>query len=155
MDIISALFTENINLRQVPGPSTRIDLSGIMFSLAAPSEPPVTIGPHLVVIVRCRENEPGDGILEVGFKDEKGEDAAAAVRDVLRPGTLLGCAAGTVVGGDREVEDEPAVSLWAGDTGPVAPFHLTSIGTPDGDALVGWPAELPLGASALLLLADP
>src|SRR5258708_4029012 len=79
MDIISALFTENINLRQVPGPSTRIDLSGIMFSLAAPSEPPVTIGPHLVVIVRCRENEPGDGILEVVFKDEKGEEVARNV----------------------------------------------------------------------------
>src|SRR5207249_8813293 len=73
----------------------------------------------------------------------------------LRPSTLLGCAAGTVVGRDREVEDEPAVSLWAGDTGLVAPFHLTSIGTPDGDALVGWPPALPEGATALLLLADP
>jgi small ligand-binding sensory domain FIST len=83
------------------------------------------------------------------------EDAAAAVRDVLRPRTLLGCAAGTVVGGDREVEDEPAVSLWVGDTGRVEPFHLTSIGTPDGDALVGWPEVVPEGASALLLLADP
>ncbi len=43
MDIVSALFVENINLRQVPGPSTRIDLSGIMFSLPAPEPPPVTI----------------------------------------------------------------------------------------------------------------
>jgi small ligand-binding sensory domain FIST len=83
------------------------------------------------------------------------EDAAAAVRDVLRPRTLLGCAAGTVVGGDREVEDEPAVSLWVGDTGRVEPFHLTTVSTPDGDALVGWPEAVPEGASALLLLADP
>ena len=59
MDIVSALFVENINLRQVPGPSTRIDLSGVMFSLPAPEPPPVTIGPHLVVLIRCRENEPG------------------------------------------------------------------------------------------------
>jgi len=79
MEIVAALFIENINLRQVPGPYTRIDLSGIMFSLAAPSEPPVTIGPHLVVIVRCREDERGDGILEVVFKDEKGEEVARNV----------------------------------------------------------------------------
>ena|SRR5437879_4352954 len=76
MDIISALFVENINLRQVPGPSTRIDLSGIMFSLPAPGEPPITLAPHLVVIVRCRADEPGEGILEVVFKDEKGEEVA-------------------------------------------------------------------------------
>ena len=76
MDIVSALFCENINLRQVPGPSTRIDLSGIMFSLPAPSEPPVTITPHLIVFVRCRPDEPGDAILEVQFKDEGGEEVA-------------------------------------------------------------------------------
>ena len=40
MDIVSALFAENIDLRQVPGPSTRIDLTGIMFSMPAPSMPP-------------------------------------------------------------------------------------------------------------------
>ncbi|MCU1460640.1 MAG: hypothetical protein JWO37_715 [Acidimicrobiales bacterium] len=79
MDIISALFVENIELRQVPGPSTRIDLAGIMFSLPAPSAPPVTIAPHLVVIVRCRDGEPGEGILEVVFKDEKGEEIARNV----------------------------------------------------------------------------
>ncbi len=76
MDIVSALFCENINLRQVPGPATRIDLSGIMFSMAAPSEPPVTITPHLIVLIRCRADEPGNGILEVLFKDEAGEEVA-------------------------------------------------------------------------------
>jgi hypothetical protein len=30
MDIVSALFCENIALRQVPGPSTRIDLTGML-----------------------------------------------------------------------------------------------------------------------------
>ena len=76
MDIVSAVFAENIELRQVPGPSTRIDLTGIMFSLAAPSPPPVTIAPHLIVLVRCRPDEDGQGILEVVFKDEKGEQVA-------------------------------------------------------------------------------
>lgn len=76
MDIVSALFCENINLRQAEGPSTRIDLSGIMFSLAAPSPVPVTIGPHLIVLVRCRADEPGNGVLEVVFRDGAGTEVA-------------------------------------------------------------------------------
>ncbi|HET7487352.1 MAG TPA: hypothetical protein VFJ85_05440 [Acidimicrobiales bacterium] len=77
MDIVSALFCENINLRQAsPGGPTRIDLTGVMFSLAATGEPPVTIAPHLVVLVRCRADEPGNGVLEVVFRDEAGEEVA-------------------------------------------------------------------------------
>ncbi|HEX3541918.1 MAG TPA: hypothetical protein VHT75_15905 [Acidimicrobiales bacterium] len=76
MEIVSALFAENINLRQVPGPSTRIDLTGIMFSLPAPTEPPVTVTPHLIVLVRSRPNDPGQGVLEVVFTDGHGEEVA-------------------------------------------------------------------------------
>jgi hypothetical protein len=76
MDIVSALFCEGINLRQVPGPATRIDLTGIMFSLPAPSPPPVTIDPHLIVLIRCRPDEMGSGILEVVFRGEAGEEMA-------------------------------------------------------------------------------
>ena len=79
MDIISALFAENIDLRPVPGPSTRIDLSGIMFSLPAPSAPPVSITPHLIVLVRCRPAEDGEGVLEVVFRDEEGDQVARNV----------------------------------------------------------------------------
>jgi hypothetical protein len=79
VDIISALFAENIDLRSVPGPSTRIDLSGIMFSLPAPSDPPVSITPHLIVLVRCRPAEDGEGVLEVVFRDEAGEQVARNV----------------------------------------------------------------------------
>jgi small ligand-binding sensory domain FIST len=78
---------------------------------------------------------------------------AAAVRTTLHPGTLLGCTAESVVGGAREVEQRPAVALWAGHTGPVAPFHVRATPTPDGNAVVGWP-EVD-AAAALLLLADP
>ena len=79
MDIISALFADNIDLRPVPGPSTRIDLTGIMFSVPAPSEPPVSITPHLIVLVRCRPDEEGQGVLEVVFRDEAGEQVARNV----------------------------------------------------------------------------
>lgn len=76
MDIVSALFAERIDLRPVPGPSTRIDLTGIMFSMPAPSPPPVTVAPHLIVLVRCRPDETGQGVLEVVFRDEAGEEVA-------------------------------------------------------------------------------
>ena len=79
MDIVSALFADNIDLRPVPGPSTRIDLTGIMFSLPAPGEPPVTIAPHLIELDRCRPAEEGQGILEVVFADESGAQVARNV----------------------------------------------------------------------------
>ena len=58
------------------------------------------------------------------------DDAAAAVRATLGPGTLLGCTAESVVGNAREVEGEPAVTLWAGRTGTVTPVHLDGEATP-------------------------
>ena len=87
MDILAALFVEDISTRQVEGPSTRIDLRGIQFSLVAPSPPPVTIGPHLVVLVRCPKDETGQTVLEVVFKNESGEQVARNVQPVnVEPG---------------------------------------------------------------------
>ena len=83
------------------------------------------------------------------------EDAAATVRSVLQPSTLLGCAAVSVVGRGREVEEEPAVSLWAGRFGPVAPMRLEAVRGPEGVALTGWPPDPPFPPQAVLLLADP
>jgi hypothetical protein len=67
MDILAALFIENIDLRQVVGPSTRIDLTGIQFSAASPSPVPVTVEPHLCVIVHCPPGGKTDGALEVVY----------------------------------------------------------------------------------------
>ena len=67
MDIVAALFIDDIQLRQVPGPSTRIDLTGVQFSAAAPQEVPLVWAPHLVVVVRCAPDEPGTGALEVAY----------------------------------------------------------------------------------------
>ncbi|MDQ6927353.1 MAG: FIST C-terminal domain-containing protein [Actinomycetota bacterium] len=82
-------------------------------------------------------------------------DAVKAVRAALSPRTLLGCAAISVVGGGREVERGPGMSLWAGYTGALTAFHLTVSATPDGQTFTGWPDEIPNDASALLLLTDP
>src|SRR4051812_18438947 len=85
------------------------------------------------------------------------EDAARAVRSILSPRTLLGCAAVAVAGNGREVEDEPAVALWAGKLGddPPFPVRLTARPTVDGFEIDGWPSMLPFEPQALLLLPDP
>ncbi len=86
MDIVAALFIESIDLRQVPGPSTRIDLTGVQFSAPAPGPVPVTIEPHLVVIVRCAAEEPGTGALEVSYQRD-GEQVARNVQPLqVEPG---------------------------------------------------------------------
>ncbi|NCY16718.1 MAG: hypothetical protein EBX39_08105 [Actinobacteria bacterium] len=86
MDIISALFIENIDLRQEAGPSTRIDLSGIRFSQAAPGPVPVSIEPHLCVIVRCPLGHPGTAALEVVYRRD-GEQIARNVQPLqVEPG---------------------------------------------------------------------
>ncbi len=75
MQIVSALFVENFEMRQAPGPSTRIDLTGAMFSMAAPGPAPITIDPHLVALIFCRPDETGQGVFEVVFRNDLEPDA--------------------------------------------------------------------------------
>jgi small ligand-binding sensory domain FIST len=109
-------------------------------------------------------------------------EAADAVTRLLEPTLLIGCAAESVVGNQREIEQAPAVSLWAGLTGPIAPVRLWvefDHGDPDDpddpghpadrdrggpDAaddpgrlplVAGWPDALAFEPQALVLLADP
>ena len=79
MEILAALFIENIDTRSVPGPSTRIDLTGIQFSAPAPSEPPFSVEPHLVVIVHCPAHASPNAALEVVYKRD-GEQIARNVQ---------------------------------------------------------------------------
>jgi hypothetical protein len=65
--IIAAVFIDTIQLRQVEGPSTRIDLGGVKFSEAATEPVPVTIEPHLVVLVHAPASDTGTGVLEVTY----------------------------------------------------------------------------------------
>jgi hypothetical protein len=86
MDIVAALFIDSIDLRPVPGPSTRIDLTGVQFSAPAPGPAPVTIEPHLVVLVRCAADEKGTGALEVSYERD-GEQVARNVQPLqVEPG---------------------------------------------------------------------
>jgi small ligand-binding sensory domain FIST len=88
------------------------------------------------------------------------ERLAAQLCDTLSPGCLLGCAGEAIVGGQREIEAEPAVALWLASMPGVSiePFHLQFERTPEGGTVVGWPDALtgnwPDGA-ALILLGEP
>ena len=85
--MLAALFVEGLDQRQVEGPATRIDLTGVMFSLAAPSDLPVSLSPHLVVLIRCPEGQTGSGTLEVEFLDGSGKQVARSVQPVnVMPG---------------------------------------------------------------------
>jgi hypothetical protein len=85
MDIVAALFVENLNFRQVPGPSTRIDITGAFFSEPVP-EFPVKITPHLVVLVRAAADESGVGTLEAVFTRGGEEVARNAQQFSVEPG---------------------------------------------------------------------
>ena len=72
MRIVAAVFIDTIQLREAPGPSTRIDLGGVKFSEVAPSPVPVTVEPHLVVLVYCPKDHKGEAALEVTyFRDDE------------------------------------------------------------------------------------
>lgn len=64
---MSALFIEHFDMRQAAGGAARIDLGGVHFSMAAPGPFPVTITPHMIVLVRCPAAHTGLAALEVRF----------------------------------------------------------------------------------------
>jgi small ligand-binding sensory domain FIST len=83
-------------------------------------------------------------------------DMAAAIGRMLRPGVLVGTTAVAVLGGSREVEDAPAIGLWAGRLAArPRPVRLDATRTASGIALQGLSASTFEPGDALLLLADP
>lgn len=83
------------------------------------------------------------------------EAIAAAVRQRLTPGVLAGSSALSVVGGSREVEEGPAVSLLAGMTGGARSGRWWAVRSGQG-LVVHTPSDEELEAAhTLLLLADP
>lgn len=91
---------------------------------------------------------------------EAAERIAALVRE--RSGTkhLLGCTGEAIVGGEVEVENLPAVSIWMASLPAyrLLPLHLEYQRTREGIAFSGWTDEFLArtpGAGDLLLLGDP
>ena len=83
------------------------------------------------------------------------EALVAAISNALGKLPLIGCVGEAVAGGAREVESEPAVSLWLGaDLGPVETFAMEYLRTPSGGTYGGYlfPRET---KGTHLLICDP
>jgi small ligand-binding sensory domain FIST len=96
------------------------------------------------------------------FVSPQHEDVQRAIIDVasdrVEGATVLGCSAGGVIGGRREIEDAPAVAAWAASLPGVGvqPFRLTF--QREGDhAIVEGLEDLPSADEepVVLMLADP
>ncbi|MFO0981915.1 MAG: FIST N-terminal domain-containing protein [Planctomycetota bacterium] len=81
------------------------------------------------------------------------------LHDGLHPAHLIGCTADGVIGTDRELEREPALSVWAASLPGVTiqGFHLSYQQTRDGGVIAGWPEPMPAAADEpiFLLLPEP
>ena len=124
MQIVSALFIDEIEMRTLPGPTTRIDLTGVQFSSAAPQEPPLTWAPHLSIIVSCGADDPGSGVLEVRYLRD-GEQVARNVQALqIEPGKFNQ----RLVRGEIEFEDYGTVEAHCRiDQGPVIVVPYTML----------------------------
>jgi small ligand-binding sensory domain FIST len=90
----------------------------------------------------------------------KAAAVAGGICDRLHTAALIGCTGESIAGGGEEIEDGPALAVWAADfpEGSVDLMHLDYARTPDGDSFVGWPDSLVEAwpeQATLLLLAEP
>lgn len=79
-------------------------------------------------------------------------EIADAIHQVLAPSALIGAAAVSVIGGPLEVEERPAVSLWAAAQCQAQTIRLEAVRGPDGWAVGGMPEK---AGGTLLVLPDP
>jgi small ligand-binding sensory domain FIST len=97
----------------------------------------------LAVVVASRQHAPS------------AEVASEAVRVKAGAERVIGCVAETVVGGDREVEEGPAVAVWlASLPTPVETFHMEFVRTSEGGVFWGYRFE-EAGPGPCLLIGDP
>ncbi|MGH3033332.1 MAG: FIST signal transduction protein [Gaiellaceae bacterium] len=83
------------------------------------------------------------------------EEAAGEVLEELAPAHLLGCAAQGVVARTRELEEGPAVAVWAASLPDAAieTFHADAVEAEGAVAVTGFPEVE--GADLVALLVDP
>jgi small ligand-binding sensory domain FIST len=94
------------------------------------------------------------------FSMEHAEAAAGislGLSERMGTGTIIGCTAGGVISGRRELEDTPGLSVWAARLPgvQVTPFALELVELADGYAVSGWPELDPAVGADVVLLPDP
>jgi small ligand-binding sensory domain FIST len=115
---------------------------------------------EVVSVVRAELGPAPD--LVVAFVSPHHQDSyellPAALMAELRPRVVIGCSAGGVIGGGREIEETPGLSLTAAELPGVelAPFRFGTVSEAAEEG--SWRAVLPRstgGSPDFLLLADP
>jgi small ligand-binding sensory domain FIST len=91
---------------------------------------------------------------------EKTRELAQFVCRAIGNESLLGCTGESIVGGNREIEGRPAISLWLASlpNSTVQLMHLNFEQTGEGGTFTGWPTDLPEpwpSGAAMLLLGEP
>lgn len=105
-------------------------------------------GPAPDLLLAFVSSRHGDAV------DDLGSRLAAATG----AGTVLGCTGESIIGGGREVEQGPALSLWAARLPgtSIRPFEATATATTEGAIeFRGGPSVEDEGRAGLILLADP
>ncbi len=96
--------------------------------------------------------------VSAAWRDEL-ESIVQHVIPTLGTDNVVGCTAESLIGTQRELEDQPGLCLWAAKFQErPACFALDFVTTPDGGSCVGWPEWWITGASktgTLVILADP
>jgi small ligand-binding sensory domain FIST len=99
--------------------------------------------------------------LVVCFLSMEHADAAPGIAlglsERMGTATIIGCTAGGVISGRRELEESPALSVWAARLPGVrvVPFALDLVELAEGYGVTGWPDLDPAERSDVLLLPDP
>ncbi len=92
---------------------------------------------------------------------EDAEALLAAIHAEIAPGHLIGAMGEAIVGQGREIEDGPALAVWAAvlPGTEVVPFRLVARPVGEGMGVLGWPdaiADAPAGnIGPVIMLADP
>lgn len=81
-------------------------------------------------------------------------EIVGTIRTVLQPASLIGAAAASVIGGPREAEELPSLSVFAAWDTNTACVRLETAATAEAVEAVGMPTDAPEGAT-LILIADP
>ena len=92
MQIVAALFIENIDFRREHGTApTKIDITGAYFSTEAAAFP-FSLTPHLVVLLRAEDETARTGTLHVTFAREGTDEEVGSHRasvDIRPPGKFF------------------------------------------------------------------
>jgi small ligand-binding sensory domain FIST len=119
---------------------------------------PATAGAEAAVAAGSRL-DGADASLALLVASRHHAPSAALVLDAVRRAVgserVIGCVAETVVGGDREVEEGPAVAVWlASLPEPAETFHIEFVRTSEGGVFAGYRFQGP-GSGPYLLIGDP